>query len=231
MPQFLQTLVGYTAELAGLVLSGGAVVLLLALPVVGQLTTRFQARYIIAFGWLCLAIAMYYSTIRIDLLVSFSSATWLRVAQVTGLGFLFVPITLAAYVGVPVEKTNAVSGMINFMRNIGSSVGTSMVTTVIARRSQFHQAMLVGHASPGNQTFRNALDGLTSRLRAFGLSLPDAQRRAYAQTYRAVQAQAATLAYIDVFWLLAVGASVMFVMSFLLAKNNPRAGGPEAAVG
>ena len=231
MPQFLQTLVGYTAELAGLVLSGGAVVLLLAMPVVGTLTTRVQARYIIAFGWLCLAVAMYYSTIRIDLLVSFSSATWLRVAQVTGLAFLFVPISLAAYIGVPADKTNAVSGMINFMRNIGSSVGTSMVTTVIARRSQFHQTMLVGHASPGNQTFLNALNGLTSRLTAFGLSLPDAQRRAYARTYQAVQAQAATLAYIDVFWLLAVGASIMFLMSFLLAKNNPRAGGAEAAVG
>src|SRR4030095_452903 len=94
MPQFLQTLLGYTAQLAGLVLSGGAVVLLIALPIVGQLTTKFEARYIAAFGWLWLAFAMYYSTKRIDLSISFSSATWLRVAQVAGLGFLFVPITL-----------------------------------------------------------------------------------------------------------------------------------------
>src|SRR5262249_18740389 len=77
IPQFLQTLLGYTAELAGFVLSGGAVVLLIALPIVGQLTTRFQARYIAAFGWLCLAVAMYYSTTRIDLSISFISATWL----------------------------------------------------------------------------------------------------------------------------------------------------------
>ena len=133
MPQFLQTLLGYTAELAGFVLSGGAVVLLIALPIVGQLTTRVQARHIIAFGWLCLALAMYYSTWRIDLLISFKSATWLRVAQVTGLGFLFVPITLAAYIGMPPEKSNAVAGMINFMRNMGSSVGTSMVSGVLVR--------------------------------------------------------------------------------------------------
>ena len=72
MPLFLQTLLGYTAELAGLVLSGGGLVLLFAMPIVGQLTTKFQVRYIIAFGWLCLAIAMYYSTQRIDLLISFS---------------------------------------------------------------------------------------------------------------------------------------------------------------
>jgi DHA2 family multidrug resistance protein len=231
MPQFLQTLLGYTAELAGLVLSGGAVVLLLAMPVIGQLTSKVQARYIIAFGWLCLSIAMYYSTVRIDLLISLSSATWLRVGQVVGLGFLFVPISLVAYVGVPADKTNAVAGMINFMRNIGSSVGTSMVTTVIARRSQFHQSMLVGHANPGNQPFRSALDGLTARLTSFGMSLPDARAHAYARIYRSVQAQAATLAYIDMFWLLAIGASIMFAMSFLLANNDPRAGAAEATAG
>ena len=231
MPQFLQTLLGYTAELAGLVLSGGAVVLLLAMPIVGTLTSRVQARYIIAFGWLCLAISMYYSTVRIDLLISLRSATWLRVAQVIGLGFLFVPITLVAYVGVPADKTNAVAGTINFMRNIGSSVGTSMVTTVIARRSQFHQSVLVSHASLANPAFRRSLDGLTARLTSLGMSLADARTHAYARIYRALQAQATTLAYIDMFWLLAIGASIMFAMSFLLAKNDPRAGGGEAAAG
>jgi MFS transporter, DHA2 family, multidrug resistance protein len=230
MPQFLQTLLGYTAELAGLVLSGGALVLLLALPIVGQLTTKIQVRYIIAFGWLCLAISMYYSTWRIDLLISFGAATWLRIAQVVGLGFLFVPITLAAYIGMPVEKSNAVAGMINFMRNIGSSVGTSMVTALIARRTQFHQTTLVAHTSLGIQNFQNLADGVARRLTQSGLSPPDAQLRAYASIYQALLAQAATLAYIDTFWVLAVGAAIMFVLSFLLKKNNPGAGG-EAAVG
>ena len=230
MPQFLQTLLGYTAELAGLVLSGGAAVLLVAMPIVGQLTTRFQARYIIAFGWLCMAVAMFYSTVRIDLLISFSSATWLRVAQVVGLGFLFVPITLAAYIGVPVEKSNSVAGMVNFMRNMGSSVGTSIVTTVIARRAQFHQTVLVSHTTAASQGLQGAVGGLTARLVHYGLSVPDARTKAYAQVYRGLQAQAATLAYIDAFWVLAVGASVMFVLSFLLKKNDPHAGG-EAVVG
>jgi DHA2 family multidrug resistance protein len=230
MPQFLQTLLGYTAELAGLVLSGGAIVLLLSMPIVGQLTTKVQARYIIAFGWFCLAIAMYYSTRRIDLLISFSSATWLRVAQVVGLGFLFVPITLAAYVGVPAEKINSVAGMVNFMRNMGSSVGTSMVTTLIARGAQFHQTILVGHTNPGSQGFQNSISSLAQRLIHSGMSPHDAQTRAYAIIYRTVQAQAATLAYIDAFSILAVGAAIMFFLSFLLKKNDPHAGG-EAAVG
>src|SRR5215475_11304638 len=230
MPQFLQTLLGYTAEVAGLVLSGGAVVLLIAMPIVGQLTSRFQVRYIIAFGWLCMALAMYYSTRRIDLTISFTSATWLRITQVTGLGFLFVPITLSAYIGIPAEKSNAVAGMINFMRNIGSGVGTSMVTTLIARRSQFHQQILVGNTTPGSQIFQNSISNLSMRLAHAGLSLHEAERQAYARIYQELQAQAATLAYIDTFWVLGVGASIMFVLSFLLKKNDPGAGG-EAAVG
>jgi len=227
MPQFLQTLLGYTAELAGMVLSGGAVVLLLAMPLVGQLTTKFQARYIIAFGWLSLAVAMYYSTQRIDLLISFRSATWLRVAQVIGLAFLFVPITLAAYVGIPTEKSNSVAGLVNFMRNMGSSVGTSMVTTMIARRSQFHQTVLVTHTAVTNPNLASLI-GPGSRTAHSALSLHSAQVEAYARLYAEVQAQAATLAYIDTFLVLSVGAAIMFVLSFLLKKNDPKTGGGVA---
>jgi MFS transporter, DHA2 family, multidrug resistance protein len=229
LPQFLQTLVGYTAELAGLVLSGGGVVLLLAMPIVGYLTTKVQARYIIAFGWLCLALAMYYATKQIDLLISFNSAALLRVAQVVGVGFLFVPITLVSYVGMPVEKSNAIAGMINFMRNIGSSVGTSTVTTMIARRSQFHQSILVGHTTLGSHSFKNALDSLAGRLAQSGMNLRDAQVHAYARMYRGLQAQGTTLAYVDTYWVLAISATIMFALSFLLKKNDPRAGGEVAA--
>src|SRR5882672_2262685 len=143
MPQFLQTLIGYTSELAGFALSAGGFVLLMEMPIMGKLTTKVQARYLIALGWFLLSIAMFYSTKRIDLLISFRAATMLRIIQVLGLGFLFVPITLVAYIGIAPEKNNAVAGIVNFMRNIGSSVGTSLVTTLIARRSQFHQARLV----------------------------------------------------------------------------------------
>jgi len=230
MPQFLQTLLGYTAETAGLVLTGGAVVLLIAFPVVGQLTTKFQARHIIAFGWVCMALSMFYSVRNVDLLISFWSATWVRVAQVAGLGFLFVPINLSAYNGMPADKGNSVAGMVNFMRNIGSSVGTSMVTTVIARRSQYHQNVLISHTTAGTQTFQNAVNGLALRLSHYGLSPHDAYSQAFARIYRSVQAQAASLAYLDTFWILAVCATVMFFLSFILKKNDPRAGG-EAVVG
>ncbi len=173
---------------------------------------------------------MYYSTQRIDLTISFVSASWLRVAQVVGLGFLFVPITLAAYIGMPAEKSNAVAGMVNFMRNIGSSVGTSMVTTLIDRRSEYHQSVLVSHTTPGSQSFQNLVDGAKQLYMHSGMSPPDALHKAYASIYRMVQAQSATLAYIDTFMVLAVISAIMFVLSFVLKKNDPGGGG-EVAVG
>jgi DHA2 family multidrug resistance protein len=142
MPQFLQTVLGYTAENAGLVLSGGGAVVLALMPIVGMLAGKYPAKYIIAAGWLALAIGMYVSTVRLDTLISFQSATVLRLIQSVGLGLLFVPGTMAGYIGMSAEKANSVAGIINFMRNIGSSVGTSMVTTLLARRAQVHQVVL-----------------------------------------------------------------------------------------
>ncbi|MGB0046621.1 MAG: EmrB/QacA family drug resistance transporter, partial [Terriglobales bacterium] len=225
MPQFLQTLLGYTSELAGIALSAGGLLVLFEMPLMGQLTTKFQARRLIGFGWLSLSIAMYYSTRRIDLQISFSAATWLRVAQVVGIGFLFVPITLAAYVGIAPEKNNAVAGIINFMRNMGSSVGTSLVTTIIARRSQFHQARLVQDIRVDNPNFVNSANGLAQHLANAGVGKHEAQITAYAHIYQTVQNQAATLAYVDTFMVLCVGAAIMFGLAFLLKKNDPGGGG------
>jgi len=231
MPQFLQTLMGYTAQSAGLVLSGAGLVLLFEMPVVGQLTTKIPAKYITAFGWLCLAGGMFYSTMRMDLLMSFRSAASLRVAQSFGLAFLFVPITLAAYSGVAPEKGNSVSGLVNFMRNIGSSVGTSMVTTLLARRAQFHQSVLAYNATNYDPAFRNQIGAMTKQLVHAGATAPDARAQAYGRVYQSVLVQAQTLAYIDTYMILAVAASIMFVLAFLVRKNDPSGGGAEAAAG
>jgi len=228
VPQFLQTLLGYTSELAGLVLSLGAILLLIEMPVVGQLTSKVQARHLIAFGWMSMALAMLYSSTHFGLFLDFWGATRIRTAQVVGIGFLFVPITLAAYVGIPQAQSNMVSGIINFMRNIGSSVGTSMVTTVIARRTQYHQSVLIENLAPGQSTFAGAVTGLTDTLIGAGYSIDDAQLRAHAHLYRLAQRQAMTLAYIDTFWVLGVAAAVMFALSFTLKKNEPGQGEASA---
>jgi DHA2 family multidrug resistance protein len=229
MPQFLQTLMGYTATSAGLVLSAAGAVLLIEMPIVGQLTTKLPVKYIFGFGWLALALAMYYSTRRLDLEISFGSAMWLRVVQVFGMGFLFVPITLSAYIGVPSEKGNSVSGIVNFMRNMGSSFGTSMVTTLLARRAQFHQSVLAYHATNFDPAFQNQVTGLSQRLVQSGISQADSQEHAIGLIYQVLGAQAQTLAYLDTFMILAVGAGIMFLISFLVRRNDPRAGGAVVA--
>src|SRR5260370_21493322 len=155
---------GSLCQLAGLEILAGGLVLIFEMTIMGQLTTKLQARYLIAFGWLALSIAMYYSTQRIDLQISFKAAALLRIAQVIGLGFLFVPISLVAYIGIAPEKNNAVAGIVNFMRNMWSSVGTSLVTTLIARRSQIHQARLVQNARVDNPNFVNSANGVAQHL-------------------------------------------------------------------
>jgi MFS transporter, DHA2 family, multidrug resistance protein len=224
MPLFLQTLLGYTAESAGLVLSGGGLLLLLLTPVTGVLTGKVQARHLIAFGWLCMSLAMYYSTQRLDLQISFRSASLLRVTQVLGLAFLFVPINLVAFVSVRPEKTGSASGLINFMRNIGSSVGTSMVTTLLARRAQVRQAYLIAHVTPGQPTFVQASAALTARLFVAGVQAELAAKKASGMLYQALIGQATLLAYVDTFSILAAGAAVMFFLSFMLKKNQPGGG-------
>ncbi|HUA00114.1 MAG TPA: DHA2 family efflux MFS transporter permease subunit [Candidatus Aquilonibacter sp.] len=224
MPLFLQSLMGYTAESAGLVLSGGGVLLLVLMPVTGILSGKVQARYLVGFGWLTLAIGMYISAQQLDLQISFFSASMLRLVQVFGLGFLFVPINLASYVGMPAEKSNSVAGLVNFMRNIGSSVGTSMVTTLLERRAQVHQAFLVAHVTPGGPNLLRQAAGLTARLIAAGQNAERAARQAYGLIFQSILAQATLLAYVDTFMVLAGLSAIMFVISFALKKNQPGGG-------
>src|SRR6204780_1227237 len=200
MPQFLQSLMGYSAQSAGMVLSAAAIILLIELPLVGQLTSRIQARYLMAFGWATLTVAMFFSTHRIDLQISFASATWLRIAQYVPIGFIFIPATMVAYLGLPQEKSNAVAGLVNFVRNMGSSVGTSAVTTVLARRAQVHQVMLSSSTSLGNPAFRDRVSSFANQLKHAGVG--DAQTQAYSRVYKTMQDQAVTLSYIDAFWML-----------------------------
>jgi DHA2 family multidrug resistance protein len=229
IPQLLQTLMGYTSTLAGLVLSASGAVLVIAMPVVGQLSAKIPAKYMIAFGWLAIVIAMYYSTKRIDLDISFKVAMWLRVAQVVGLPFLYVSINLAMYVGLPASKSNDAAGMINFVRNIGSSVGTSVVTTLLARRAQLHQTRFAYHVTNYDPALQSKISGLAQQLAHSGASVPDAQIQAKGLIYQSLGAQAQTLAYVDAYMVLAIGAGVMFLFAFILRKNDPSAKGEVAA--
>ena len=220
LPLFLQSLLGYTAQSAGLVLSGGGLFLLFMTPVIGILSGKIQARYLIAFGWITVALGMFVSSQELQVGLSFRNAAWLRVYQVVGLSFLFVPINLISYVGMPPEKSSSVAGLVNFMRNIGSSVGTSMVTTIVARRAQVHQVFLVGNITTGDQSLSQLANALTAHFAQSGHDAAQATKLAYAVIYRTVIQQATTLAYVDTYMLLGGIALLMFILSFFLRKNE-----------
>jgi DHA2 family multidrug resistance protein len=230
MPQFLQTLMGYTAEKAGMVLSAAAVLLLLELPLVGAASSKIPGKYLMAAGWGLLAAAMYISTKRMDLLMSFSSATTLRMIQYVPIGLVFIPATTVAYVGLPREKSNSVAALINFVRNLGSGFGTSGVTTLLAQRSQFHQERLTAYTSPGDVNFNNSLSGaMQTAQNLAGTGTADAHQIGLARMYQTVQTQASALSYLDVFHILMVLACIMFVLSFFLKRNRPEKGRAVAA--
>jgi MFS transporter, DHA2 family, multidrug resistance protein len=220
LPQLLQTLMGYTAELSGLAMSSGGLATIICMPIVGILIAKIDGRFLIMFGFTALAIALYHMT-SLDLLMSFGYTASLRFEQSIGLAFLFVPINTMAYIGVPRGKNNDVSGLTNLARNVGGSCGTAFYTTMLARRQQVHQQYLIKHISNGNLAWMNRYQALTRQALGKSPSMHDAQHHALAQFYRIVQAQAGVLSYIDILQMLAIFAACMIPLA-LLMKRPPR---------
>src|SRR5246127_4830421 len=156
LPLFMQTLLGYSAEQAGLALMPGGLVIMALLPLVGFLLSKYSPRWLLVFGLVVLSASLFHMT-SFDLQMDFRTTTVARLLQAVGMAFLFVPINTAAYAFLPREKNNAASGLMNLARNIGGSVGISFVTTMLARRAQFHQAMLAQNLSAANPVFEKAL--------------------------------------------------------------------------
>jgi DHA2 family multidrug resistance protein len=225
LPQFLQVWMGYSAQQSGEVLSPGGLVVIMLLPLVGRLVSRVDARWLIAFGFLVLSTALFHIVRTLYPGIDFGTAVELRAFQSVGLAFLFVPINTVAYAGVPPEKNNAVSGIVNLSRNMGGDIGIAFVTTLIARRSQFHQARLAEAVTPGSETVLSRLAGAARTLEHAGSSTADATRQAYGAVYRQLVQQAQTLAYLDAFYLLAWFSLAMVPLVFL---TRPVKGGVMA---
>ena len=226
IPQFAQTIMGYTAERAGLVISPGGVMVMIMMPLVGFLVGRVDARYLVAFGFAMLsaALARMHS---LDALASYSYLAWLRVFQAAGLAFLFVPINTLSYTDVPLEKNNDVSGLTNLARNIGGSAGTSFFVTELARRSQFHQERLAPHLTDLDMMFRQRVDALARFFTHIGgraPSMSQARQMAQGNIYGQLITQSTVLAYLDVIAVLALGSACMIPLVFFMKKRKAGAG-------
>src|SRR6266481_1663768 len=226
LPLFMQTLLGYTAERAGLALMPGGFTIMVAMPIVGFLLSRYSPRYLMMFGLSALSFSLFHMT-SFDLGVDFRTVVLARMIQSVGMAFLFVPINTAAYSFLPREKNNAASGLMNLARNIGGSVGISLVTTMLDRRTQVHQANLAAHLSGSNPTFQAILQNTARMLESRGFSPVDAMHRAYGLVQSNLFRQANMLAYIDDFWLLGAAILGMIPLVFLMKRVRP---GGEVAV-
>jgi DHA2 family multidrug resistance protein len=197
LPQLAQSLLGYDATTSGLTLAVGGVVTLFVMPIAGIVTGRLiQPKWLVLMavvgtGWSMI------SASNLDLDISFWSISAARMSQVIWLPFLFIPLSAVSYVGLPPNRNNEASALINLMRNLGGSVGVSFVTTMLAERTQFHHARLAEHITAYN---------------GFGWDTPLAPINAL------VQAQASIMSYLDVFWLLGILAFVAAPVILLLPR-------------
>ena len=196
---------------------------MLSMPLVGFLMTRVQARWLIIAGLVVGAIGLFRMA-NFNLQISFSDAVWARNIMSAGLGFLFVPINTVAYYYIKKTETDYASGLINLARNLGGSAGISFVTTMLARRAQFHQNVLVSHVTDTNPIYQQFFEQAKEMLIQQGSNVVDAATQANTLIYDFVQQQAAMLSYIDSFWLFGLVFLLMIPLVFLMKKTIPHKG-------
>jgi len=227
LPIFLQTLLGYTALLSGLVLSPGGILVVILLPVVGKLLTHIESRWLVVFGLAILSLSLFHMA-TFNLEVDFRTAMTARIFQSAGMAFLFVPINVMAFYFIPKQKFNNATGIINLARNIGGSVGIAGVVTMLARRAQYHQAVLVGHMTPLDTAYRAMLGGASQMMAAHGADPVLAAHQAQGLAYGLLMRHATMLAFLDDFWLMGVVILLVVPFMFLMKKVAPHKG-PDVA--
>ncbi len=223
LPEFLQTLMGYSAQQAGECMALGGFLMMLTMPFAGVLSGKMDARYLLVVGYAATSLGLYHMSTHLSLGMDFGTAAMLRTYQVAGLAFIFIPSNVLCYAGIPREKNNQVASMMNFVRNVGGSAGIAIVSTMVTRTTQRRQTYLSANMQNGNPRFREMVEGLTASLRGQGASAADATHQAYGRIAMMMQQQAAALAFRDVVATLAVVVACLIPLAFIMKK-------PAAAV-
>jgi DHA2 family multidrug resistance protein len=162
---------------------------------------------------------------HITLGMDFGTAFTLRILQTLGLAFIFIPSSTLNYVGIPREKSNQISAINSFVRNVGGSLGIALITNFLTRSAQRHQNYLVEHAVPGSPAYTQMLNGITSALKGAGVQEHGAQQQALGRVYGMVQEHATTLAYVDAIQTLAI---LIFAVAplILILRRPPKHAAP-----
>ena len=220
IPQFLQLQLGYSAERAGWALSPAGIALAVLMPVAGILGSKFDPRKVIAVGFLLTSASMFWM-MRITPDVDFKTIVWMRVFQVVGLPLIFIPISTLAYVGMRQGDNNQVSGISNFVRNLGGAIGVSFLVSYLTRHRQISRVDLVSHLHHGNIFFDRFVSELQQSAIHGGSSVADAGQRSLAQLQQMVDAQANILAFISAFFVLGVIVALLVPLPFLMKRPSP----------
>jgi DHA2 family multidrug resistance protein len=228
LPQFLQNDLGYTAQLAGMALSPAGIALAVMMPVAGILATKFDPRVIIAIGFAITSFGLFHVT-NIYLGVSFGSVVAFRIIQVIGIPLIFIPISTLNYVGVPREKFNQVSGISNFVRNIGGAIGVSLLNSFITRQGQIQRNNLTSHTNHANPFFERQLNGMIQNSTATGASSSQASHHALAQFSAQIDLQSNVLGFVNSFWILGLLVMLLIPLPFIMRRPSPEEAKATAA--
>ena len=217
IPLFLQTLMGYNATLAGMVLAPGGVATLITMPLVGAYLQRGDGRKVVFAGLMIGAVSMFMMQ-RFTLEAAYWDFVWPRVILGVGLAMIFVPLTTVTLSSIAREEMGNATGIFNLLRNIGGSVGIAIAATLIARYSQIYQNSLVGHVNPYSPQTAAKLSALRTAAMARGVDAVSADKASLAALYGMVQRQAGILAYNHIFWIVGLVFLVVIPLLFLLKK-------------
>ncbi|MGZ4815285.1 MAG: DHA2 family efflux MFS transporter permease subunit [Terriglobales bacterium] len=229
LPLFYQELLGYPALNSGIAVSPRGLGAIIAMPLIGILTTRIDTRWLIASGFTIFALCSIWFS-HINLGISQWTLTWAIILSGFGSGCVFVPLSTAAMARLPNEQIGNASGLYNLLRNIGGGIGISMINTVLARHEQIHRADLAHNISPDNPLFRQHLSGLASYLQQVptqSLHLPTQQ--ALELLDRTLSQQASLLSFVDDFRYLALVCALCVPIVFFMKKSKARKGAVSAA--
>lgn len=218
IPQLLQEVLGYTATAAGEAMTLGGAATLVTMPIAGILSNKVQPRVLLGLALIVEALALWNMT-HFETGMTLHDAAIARVWQAVGIPFLFVPLTNAAYVGLPPARSNQASALLNVARNLGGTIGISLVQALLATRQQFHQSRLVEALEPLDPRYTVGLDEITRTLTSQGLSPAQATQVALGQIYQSVLQQASLQAFIDCFWVLMVFVALVFPTVLFLRKS------------
>jgi DHA2 family multidrug resistance protein len=219
LPIYLQTLMGYTATKAGLVLGPGGLATLIALPIAGRLVHRISPRIVLGAGILICSYATYLMS-NFNLQADFWSIIWPRIVLGIGMPFIFISLTLLTMAGIKKEDMGNATGIYNLLRNLGGSFGVAFVTTMLQRRAQFHQFRLVENLTIFDHNFQYGEEQFSFLfdLKGFG---PLSEKAGLGLIYRELLRQASMLGFNDAFHLLSILMLCVFVLIFLL-KRPPK---------